>query len=64
MKTLIGKDYIANERLTNRQGDVLAEPGDRCDRVSPESLTFCRPGSKTPWLLEGGHIRLADKEER
>ena len=45
-----GADYIANERLTDAIGKVLAAPGETCARVPEKSL---------PWLLEGGHIRSA-----
>ncbi len=42
-----GSDYIAAVRLTNKAGDVLAEPGQICVKVPAQSL---------PWLLEKGLI--------
>jgi hypothetical protein len=38
-----GADYVATERLTTKAGDVLALPGDTCERV---------PESSLPWLVE------------
>ena len=48
-----GADYVAVNRLTNLDGDVLAAPGEPCTKVDPKSL---------PHLLEAGDIRR--KEER
>jgi hypothetical protein len=42
-----GADYVATVRLTNKAGDVLAMPGDTCERVPDESL---------PWLFGQGLI--------
>lgn len=45
-----GADYIAKTRLSTRDDQTLALPGDTCDRVPPDSL---------PWLLASGHIEPA-----
>ncbi len=46
-----GRDYIAQGRLTDKAGDVVAEAGETCERVSAQSLT---------WLAEQGLIRPID----
>lgn len=53
---MTGADYIARVRLTTKAGDVLAMPGETCERV---------PASSLPWLLAGGRIepRPATAEE-
>ena len=37
-KKVNGGDYCATTRLTNRDGDVLAEVGQTCEKVPAESL--------------------------
>jgi hypothetical protein len=44
---MTGKDYVARTTLWNRAGDVVAEVGETCERVDPNSLG---------WLLADGHI--------
>jgi hypothetical protein len=48
--TLKGADYRALRRLSNAADETLAEVGETCDHVPPESLAP---------LLESGHIELA-----
>jgi hypothetical protein len=49
-----GRQYIATQRLYRKSGDgklfVVAEPGETCERVSPQSLG---------WLLAQGRIVAA-----
>lgn len=45
-----GRDYVATVRLSTRDNDTLADPGERCDRVPVDSL---------PWLAEQKLIVLA-----
>ncbi len=40
---MTGADYVALVRLTDLPGNVLAMPGERCDKV---------PESSLPWLLK------------
>jgi hypothetical protein len=47
-----GADYVAQQSIYDRDGNVLAATGDRCDRVPVESLS---------WLEQGGHIVKATK---
>jgi hypothetical protein len=55
---LTGADFVAVSRLSARGRDgawiVVAEAGDTCERVPPESLGA---------LLASGHIRLAAEKE-
>jgi hypothetical protein len=44
-----GADYIATVRLSTKQNETLAEPGERCDQVPTASLE---------WLAEQGLIVL------
>lgn len=44
---MTGSDYTATTTLTNADGDVITETGQRCDAVPSESL---------PWLIEQGVI--------
>lgn len=50
-----GTDYIAAAQLTDKSGDVLAAPGEACDRV---------PATSLPWLLEQGYIVARNDAER
>ena len=49
-----GKDYVAQTRLTDRAGEVLAEVGETCERVPASSLLWLVdqglviPGAKAP----------------
>ncbi len=45
-----GSKYIATVELTSKAGEVLAAPGQACDRV---------PGSSLSWLLAQGLIAPA-----
>lgn len=42
-----GANYIAQVRLSTKQDELLALPGETCDRV---------PASSLPWLAEQGLI--------
>ena len=44
---MTGSDYTTTTTLTNADGDVITETGQRCDAVPSESL---------PWLIEQGVI--------
>lgn len=44
-----GRDYVALARLSTKDDELLADVGERCDRVPPASL---------PWLLETGRIEF------
>jgi hypothetical protein len=48
-KKVNGGDYAATTRLTNRDGDVLAEVGRTCEKVPAESLG---------WLIDQSLIIL------
>lgn len=50
-----GRDYRALRRLSNAANETLAEVGETCDRVPPESL---------PWLLQSGKIEPVIKRRR
>ncbi len=50
--TLRGSDFIANTRLTDLAGAVLAAVGDTCERV---------PVSSLDWLEEQGLVRRAKR---
>jgi hypothetical protein len=47
-----GADYVAVEALYDKAGKVVAAAGASCAAVPEASLA---------WLLEGGHIKLAEK---
>lgn len=49
---MTGTNFVAVRRLTDKEGNVLAEPGQECDRVPEESLG---------WLLNSGWIKAAEK---
>lgn len=53
MAELKGKDYIALRRLSTKDDQTLAVPGETCERV---------PASSLPSLLASGKIRIADAE--
>ncbi len=42
-----GRDFVATVQITTKMGEVVAEPGETCERVREASL---------PWLLEQGYI--------
>ena len=44
---MTGKDYVAKTTIWNKEGEIVADIGQTCERVAPESLG---------WLLAGGHI--------
>ena len=44
---MTGKDYVAKTTIWNAKNEVVADIGQTCERVAPESLG---------WLLAGGHI--------
>ena len=48
-----GADYVAVKRLTTKDEQVLAMPGERCDLVPAKSL---------PWLLADGLIAKPDPD--
>jgi hypothetical protein len=50
-----GADFVAVIRLTNKAGEVLAMPGETCERVPEVSLA---------WNEAKGRIRRADKTVR
>jgi hypothetical protein len=55
-----GAEYVALVELTQKDGSVVAAPGETCERVNPKSLG---------WLLDGGYIEhrpvaAADKRQR
>jgi hypothetical protein len=50
-----GSDFVANERLTNKAGAVLAAPGETCERV---------PAASLGWLESGGLIRRVERPGR
>ena len=47
---MTGKDYVAKTPIWNAENVIVADIGETCERVAPESLG---------WLLAGGHIALA-----
>jgi len=51
MTDLQGTDYVAIRRLSDKDDVTLAEAGETCDRVPPESLAP---------LLASGHIAPVD----
>lgn len=50
-----GSDFVANERLTNKAGDVLAVAGETCERI---------PAASLGWLESGGLIRRVERPVR
>jgi len=46
-----GERYRATTRLSAKDNTTLAEVGETCERVDPESL---------PWLLAQGHIEAVE----
>ena len=53
-KAINGGDYQATTRLTNRQGEVLAEIGQTCEQVPAESRG---------WLVAQGLIVLKEASD-
>lgn len=49
MSDLNGRDFVANEDLYNKLGELVAAKGETCENILPSSL---------PWLLKNNHIGL------
>ena len=49
-----GADYLATVRLSTKQNETLAEPGEPCERV---------PASSLPWLAAQGLIVTRQQAE-
>lgn len=52
---LAGDDFVAVRRLSTKDDETLAMPGERCERV---------PAASLPALLAAGKIRPAEKKAR